>query len=149
MQNPVNVTIDLSQPLSVTATLLRDHAAKLQAFADQIDTEDKKVDAEVEEKEEVSHIDVGALKTKKTRAKKTATPVAPIADEELDLGDEEEEESEEEKPTLEGHIIPAFQAFAKKHSREKAGAILGKYKVKSVRDLPETEFSKILSLLGA
>lgn len=85
---------------------------------------------------------------------------APQIDEdemEFELEEKKEEKSEPAKAkvgrpaaklTLETHIIPAFQAFAKKHSREKAGAVLTKYKVKSVRDLPEAEYGKILRLLA-
>ncbi len=49
--------------------------------------------------------------------------------------------------TLEGNIIPAFQKFADKHSREKAGKVLTKYGVKSVRDLPKEKYPEILKLL--
>ncbi len=49
--------------------------------------------------------------------------------------------------TLEGDIIPAFQKFADKHSREKAGKVLAKYGVKSVRDLPKEKYPEILKLL--
>lgn len=51
-------------------------------------------------------------------------------------------------PTLD-EVIKAFQEYAAKHSRDKAGAILAKYKVKSVRNLPPEKFPEILKRLGA
>lgn len=75
--------------------------------------------------------------------------------EETETEEAEAEPEEEEKPeppkapklTLEKHIIPAFQAYAKKHTREKAGEILTKYKVKSVRDLPADKYAEIMKKL--
>jgi hypothetical protein len=78
---------------------------------------------------------------------------------EADADDETEDEPEEdEKPkarkgavagklTLEKHVIPAFQAFVKKHDREKAVKVLAKFKVKSVRDLPASKFEDVIKAL--
>lgn len=69
------------------------------------------------------------------------------------LGDDEEEA--EEKPakksalSLDKDVIPAFQKFAKKHSKEAAFKILKKYGVKAVRDLPATKYTEVLKLLKA
>lgn len=50
--------------------------------------------------------------------------------------------------TLEGDIIPAFQNFAKKHSREKAAKILAKFKAKKVTELSPNSYGEVLSLLA-
>lgn len=78
--------------------------------------------------------------TKKTRSSKTA---------EADLGfgeEETEEDAEEELPTLD-EVIDSFKAYAAKHSREKAAKVLGKFKVKSVKDLDESVYSDVLEAL--
>lgn len=79
-------------------------------------------------------------------------------------GDNEEEAEEKEKPikakkaavskgktpkalTLEGDLIPAFKKYAVKFSREKAGKILKKYKVDSVRDIPVSKFEAVMKEL--
>ncbi len=79
------------------------------------------------------------------------------ADDEREEEDEEEDEADEEEappakkkakgPSLEADIIPAFQAYAKRHSREKAGKILAKFKAKAVRDIPPAKFPEVLKLL--
>ncbi len=79
------------------------------------------------------------------------------AEDEADEETEETEDDIDEAPpakvkkakvlSLEADMIPAFQAYAKKHSREKAGKILNKFKVKAVRDLPPAKFPEILALL--
>jgi hypothetical protein len=45
-------------------------------------------------------------------------------------------------------VIAGFQAYAKKHSREKAGKILAKYKITSVRDLPAAKYIEVIKLLS-
>ncbi len=78
-------------------------------------------------------------------------------EEEVDdgLGEEEVEEEAEEAPPpakkakkidLNKDLIPALQAYSKKHSREKAGKILAKFKVKSVLDLKESDYAEALRL---
>lgn len=93
------------------------------------------------EAEETSHIDIAEVK-KRTRKAAAVVEEEPASDD-IDLGDEEK------TPTLENDIIPAFQAYAKKHSREAAAKVLAKYKVKSVRDLPEAKFGEVIKTLGA
>lgn len=104
-------------------------------------------------------------------ANKKMTAAAPVVEEEeetddidmSELGDEEEnddvdlaveEKVQAAKPAkaaigLESHIIPAFQKYAKKYDREKAAKVLAKYKVKSVRDIPEAKYGEVLKVLGA
>lgn len=74
-----------------------------------------------------------------------------------DSGDDDDasddDDEEEKKPakgkklSLEKDILPAFQAYAKKHGRPKAAAILKKFKVKSVRELPPAKFAEALKLV--
>lgn len=124
--------------------------------------------------EEKSHHDVSAIKKgKKGKDDEDNGSEDPAAEEgsddadlggeeadDLDLGEAEEEEpeAEEEKPakkapvaakgpTLEGDVIPAFKAFVKKHSKEKAKKILAKYKVSNVRELPAKVYPEVLKLL--
>ncbi len=67
---------------------------------------------------------------------------------EFDLGEEPEAPAEEPKgPTLED-LIAAFQKYAKKHSREKAGKLLAALKVKSVRDIKAKDYEKVLKALS-
>ncbi len=84
--------------------------------------------------------------------------------EETEGGDETEGEEEPEAPktrkgasgaaagkaaalTLEEDIIPAFQKFAKKHSREKAAKILAKYKAANVQKLDKKHYAEIYKIL--
>ncbi len=46
-------------------------------------------------------------------------------------------------------MIKAFQDYAERHSRDKAAKILAKYKVKSVRLLPEDKYAEVLKVLKA
>jgi len=75
---------------------------------------------------------------------------AAEAEENFDLGDGESAETEaapEKEPTLED-VIEGFKAYAGKHGREKAGAILKKFGVKSVRDLKSEKYGEVLALIG-
>jgi hypothetical protein len=49
--------------------------------------------------------------------------------------------------TLEADIIPAFQKFAKDHSREKAAKVLAKFKAKNVKELAPKHYADVLKLL--
>lgn len=78
------------------------------------------------------------------------------ADEPEDDEDEADDEEPEEKPrkgavagklTLEKHIIPAFQAYVKKHDREKAVKVLAKFKVKNVKELPASKYAEVIKAL--
>lgn len=83
---------------------------------------------------------------KKTKKAKTAE-----SEESFDLGDTTIEEiTEETEPTKTlDDVITAFKAYATKHSREKAGKVLSKFNVKSVRDLKTTQYVEVLKVLGA
>lgn len=45
-------------------------------------------------------------------------------------------------------LIKAFQAYARKHSADKARAVLNKYGLKNVRDIPEDKRGEIIKQLG-
>lgn len=65
-----------------------------------------------------------------------------------DLGIDDEPAAEAKKLDLEGDVIPAFKAFVKKSgSREPAVKILDKFGVKSVRELKEADYPKVMKLL--
>jgi hypothetical protein len=85
----------------------------------------------------------------KTEKKGKTAAAKPPEDENFDLGfgEETEPEAEAASHTLED-VIDAFKAYATKNSREKAGAILKKFNVKSVRDLKPDQFGKVLAALG-
>lgn len=78
--------------------------------------------------------------------KKAAAPAAPT-EPEVDLGFDTATEAAAPAITLED-VIKGFKEFAAKNDREKAGKILGKFGVKSVRDLKETDFEKVMKALG-
>jgi len=91
-------------------------------------------------------------------AKKKAAPVVEEDDEETEAADEtadveydadldDEPVAAKSKLTLEGDIIPAFQAYAKKYSREKAGAVLSKLGVRAVREIPVEAYPAVLATL--
>jgi hypothetical protein len=80
------------------------------------------------------------------------TTAAPA--EEFDLGFDGEgaavettETEEEAAPTYED-VIDALKAYAGKNGKEKAGKVLAKFKVKSVKDLKEAQYKDILVLLA-
>lgn len=50
--------------------------------------------------------------------------------------------------SYETDIIPAFQAYAKRNSRDAAIAVLTHYGVKSVRELPTSVFQEVMEKLG-
>lgn len=93
--------------------------------------------------------DQNALASTK-RAPKT-TKQAKVVEEtndELDFGDEEEDEKALVIPYTLTDMMNAFKAYAAKTSRDKAGAILKKYKVKSVRELPEQHYNAVMDLIS-
>ncbi len=86
-------------------------------------------------------------------AKVAEKSIAQEVDEELaaeteDLGFEDEEPEDEEKEVTIDQIRAAFQAYARKHTRDKAAAVLAKYKVKSVNDLPKDKYAEILGKIS-
>jgi hypothetical protein len=78
--------------------------------------------------------------------KKTKTAVAPPVEDEVDLGDGETEEVSSD-PTLED-VIEALQTYAETNTRDAAKKILASFKVKSVQDLKESDYPKILKKLS-
>lgn len=60
--------------------------------------------------------------------------------------DEDADEAEDDGPSLED-MVSAFQKYAKKTSRDKAAAVLKKFKVKSVRDLKAKDYKAVLKSL--
>ena len=61
--------------------------------------------------------------------------------------EDSEEEKEEEGLSLDKDIIPGFKKYAAKNGREKAAAILAKFKCKSVQNLKPADFEKVLKML--
>lgn len=94
-----------------------------------------------------------AAEKKSKKAAKVEEPAVVEEDEgDFDLGEEESEDAGEEedaapKITLE-EVIGGFKEYAKKKGRDKAAAILGKFKVKSVRDLKSEQYAEVLKALG-
>jgi len=85
--------------------------------------------------------------------KKERKAKAKVEEEEtFDLGSDEETEddaddeadAEDDNWDVEKDIIPAFKAYAKEHSREKALKVLKKYGAKSVHDLATKDYQKVM-----
>lgn len=142
--------------MQVSVTLTGDEATLLKALQLLNDTKTGKVLSAKKMKEmEKLQEEVNDLIEEEVAGEQDMPMVDIPEDDEEELLDENNDDDEEEKPakkakklTLDGNIIPSFRAFAKKHSREKAGAVLAKFKVKSVRDLKETDYPKVLKLLS-
>lgn len=159
MKTIMNIEIDITD-LKASADLLRKIADKLVDTGPSLSQKMAKAKSSTKVVELNSVYDESADESLDETAEEVTMN---SGDEDLDLSSSDDTlEDEIETPkkpaksvtaakplTLEKNIIPAFQAFAKKHSREKAGKVLAKYKVKSVRDLPTTKFPEILKLLGA
>ena len=79
-----------------------------------------------------------AAPTKNSKAAKSAAQET----EEVDLGFEDTA-SEDETPTF-ADVVAAFQSYSAKYSREEAGKILRKFKVKSVKDLKPEQYKDVL-----
>lgn len=75
--------------------------------------------------------------------------VEEIADVDLGLGDDEPAAKAPKKISKEKDLIPAFQAYAVKHSKSEAGQILVRFGVRSVHDLPESKYADVLKTLQA
>jgi hypothetical protein len=91
----------------------------------------------------------GALTDAASHAQAAAPKKAPKAEKapepEEDLGFEEK--TEKPKELTQSDIIDAFRDYAEKNSREKAKAVLEKFKVKSVKDLKSEDYPKVLAIL--
>jgi len=143
----MQITIDLSGSNSEKIAAMR-----LRNFANLLDPQSAA--AATIETEETSEHDISTMKAdadeapkKRGRPKKEET-TDEDTQEEFDLGDAEEvEEPKKMKAITEDDMIKAFKAYANEHSREKAGKILAKFGVKSVRDLKAAEYGKVLKTL--
>jgi len=62
--------------------------------------------------------------------------------------DPEMTEVEEAKKISQTEVIKAFQVFAGAKSRVEAAKVLAKFKVKSVKELKESDYEKVLKLLA-
>lgn len=82
-----------------------------------------------------------AAKTKPGKTEK------PKADDGFDMGGEAADEPGDDAPTVET-VIEALQKYAEENSRDDAKKILASFKVKSVHDLDEKDFPKILKKLS-
>lgn len=162
---PVVYTHALQTHLSPkeNAMIMRGIAKSMLAHAALLDGGDNATDETVTASEEKSEIHVGEMKAKRGRpaGKKTqATTAAPTNDDALEAEDEDTpldmgfDASEDEEAgalktlTLKDDIIPAFKAYAKKHSYAEAGAVLKKFKVKSVAELPKEKYAQVMTTLG-
>lgn len=104
----------------------------------------------------------GATTTKAETAKSSGTKKASkskidldeeTTDEDLDLasddGDDLDVDTDEEETseyTIDD-VLTALRAYSKKYSREKAAAVLKKFNVKSVKDLEEAQYEKVMAIL--
>ncbi len=106
-------------------------AAVVEADEDELDGDDFEADEEVEDADELDDesYEDEPVKVKKGASKAPAKAAA-------------------ETVTLEA-VIGEFQVYARKHSREKAKALLGKFKVSSVRDLDKKDYAAVLKALKA
>ena len=87
----------------------------------------------------------------KTATKKTAK-VEAAEEETFDLGDDETETEEAAATETEysyEDVVLAFGAYAKKTTRDKAIAVLKKFKVKGVKDLDTDQYPAVMKALGA
>jgi len=111
----------------------------------------KKAPVEDDEMEEVES--KFAEKTTKTKGKKAAVveeEEETSSDDDFDFDDAEVEEEEEEKePELtEADCRTAMTTYAKKHSKEKAIAVLAKFaKTKKIADVPPAKFGALIAAL--
>lgn len=67
-------------------------------------------------------------------------------EEDTDSDDSEDDADEEDTLNLKT-VIAGFKAYAKKHSRDKAAAVLKQFKVKSVQDLKKTQYPLVMKAL--
>jgi len=75
---------------------------------------------------------------------------APVIDDyESESADESEcdDEAEAEDTAeldIDGDILPALHTYSKKYGRDAAAGVLAKFKIKGIRDLPESKFAAFL-----
>ncbi len=99
---------------------------------------------EVEKVVTVAETEAPKKRGRPAKAKEEVAEPEETTEEDLGFGDDETPEDEEEKEISIDDIRAAFQAYARKHTRDKAAAVLAKYKVKSVNDLPKDKYAEIL-----
>lgn len=118
----------------------KDMAARLRMAANVLEGVAPKEAAKVENTE--------AAPKKKGRPAKTEIEAAPEVNDEdqMDFDLDAEGDDEPEAPTLE-MVSEAFKNYVKRHDKDAAFAILKKLKVKSVREIPESQYQKVLDLI--
>lgn len=141
---------------------LRRAGENVELFVKSLQGGTTKTKAKAEEPAEEEEMEEVESKFKKKASKKTATKkAAPVEEEEeeeteeasddFDFDDaevEEETEEEEEPEHTEADVRTAMTAYAKKHSKEKALAVLGKFaKTKKVADVPPAKFGALITAL--
>lgn len=119
----------------------KDIAARLRMQANVLEGMEPKTAAS--RKNTDTDVEVEEAKTALKSAKGKKAAPAAAEEEDFDLGGEEE--AVEEKKITVKDMISAFKAYADANSREDAGKILKKYKVKSVHDIKPELYSKILA----
>jgi hypothetical protein len=112
-------------------------------------------------KTSLTFYDVTSEEAKKLLSLAEKLGVSSSDEEETEAAEEETEETEEEqdeKPAAKGKkakgatvedVIAALQEYAEEHDRKAAMKFLTKFKVKSVHDLDEADYPKILKLIKA
>lgn len=85
----------------------------------------------------------------KSKTTPAPAPVAQAAHDDMDLGfGEDTTPAPVEKKVKLEDVIQSFKVYTQKHDRTAAGKILGKYGVKSVRDLKADQFDKVIRELA-
>lgn len=92
----------------------------------------------------------GHIKPLRKKAAKAAEETFDLEAETFDTtkDDPEMTEVEEAKKITQTEVIKAFQVFAGAKSRVEAAKVLARFKVKSVKDLKDTDYEKVLKLLA-
>ncbi len=113
------------------------------------DEDDDLAEPEVDDEIDADDDDeVPAAKSKKKVAAKGKKKTAPVEDDGMEAEEEtEDDELEDDGPTF-AQVVAKFQGYAKKNGRPAAIEILRKkFKVKSVKDLDEKTYPKVMAAL--
>lgn len=87
--------------------------------------------------------------TKKTDTKKEESAPTPEPEAAVDLGfDDAPAATEPAKALTLEDVVEGFKGYAQKNGRENAGKVLGKFGVKSVRDLKPDSYEKVMKALA-
>lgn len=100
-----------------------------------------------EEEEEEFDLDSGEEETDEEEESDEESDDEDDSDDEEESDEEETEEEDEEPATTLEDVIGALQKYSKKHSREKAAAILKTFKVSAVRELKPAQFDAVIKKL--